>query len=252
MRKRTTMAKSYPQSNFQSYRPSRNPYAGKFQELPIVGGHSPGLADHATECHRGQWRNYLGRPEGTHLTLELGAYHGETCLNLAQASPDALFLGVEWKFKVCFKGAKKASAMGLTNLCFLRANIARLPWMIAPGEVDRVMIFFPDPWSKLSQQKWRVLHEGFFRTLGCLLTEGKELLIKTDHPGYAAFIRESLAEAGCFEPMPAPRAAAAWASIPPTPFERIFLRQGLPIHAFPLFRNAKLVVPPEEVKDVLL
>ncbi len=246
------MAKEYPRSNFKDYRPSKNPYADKFQELQGVDGPLTGLADQATELHRGQWRQYFQRPEGTHLTLELGAYHGETCLNLAKSSPDALFLGVEWKFKVCFKGAKKARDAKLSNLCFLRANIARLPWMVAPGEVDRVMIFFPDPWSKLSQQKWRLLHEGFFRTLGCLLTEGKELLIKTDHPGYAEFIREALATAGCFDPMPADRAEKIWASIPPTPFEKIFLRQGLPIHAFPLIRNSKLVVPPEEVKDVLL
>jgi tRNA (guanine-N7-)-methyltransferase len=117
--------------------------------------------------------------------------------------------------------------------------------------VDRIWILFPDPWSKASHQKWRVLHPGFLRLLGCLLAEGKELMIKTDHAEYAAYIAESLREAGCFDFLPEAKAQELWSFIPPTPFERIFLRQGLPIHAFALARNAEVVVPPAEMQQIL-
>jgi tRNA (guanine-N7-)-methyltransferase len=246
--------KSYPVSNYRDYTPTRNPYGEKIAELAALAGPSgPAtiLADHDTEAFKGQWRKRFNLPETARLELELGAYHGETSNHLARKSPDAAHLGVEWTYKMCYMGAKKARDQGLPNVTFLRANNARLPWMVAQGEVDRVWILFPDPWSKSGQGKWRLLQPGFLRMIGALLDEGKELMIKTDHAEYAEFIAESIKEADCFDKMPEERAKQNWSMIPPTPFERIFLRQGLPIHSFGLLRNAKLVVAPEEVQHVL-
>lgn len=87
--------------------------------------------------------------------------------------------------------------------------------------------------------------------LACMLPEGRELMIKTDHEEYSRFIANSVAEAGCFDPMDEEKAKANWALIPPTPFERIFLRQKLPIYPIALVRNSKQVEPPAEVKDIL-
>lgn len=244
------MAKAYPVSNYREYSPTKNPYGAKIQAY-LDQGATVLLADQDTEKHKGRWRERFGLPATARLELELGAYHGETSNHLARTNPEAAHLGVEWKYKQCFMGGKKARDQGLKNVTFLRANIARLPWMFGMGEVDRVWVLFPDPWSKLSQSKHRLLQPGFLRVLGCLLDEGKELMLKTDHPEYAAYIAEALKEAGCFEPLPEERARANWALIPPTPFERIFLRQKLPIYPFALRRNSKLVAAPEEVQHVL-
>lgn len=244
------MAKVYPVSNYRDYTPSRNPYAAKIRDFGL-GGFPTVIADQTTEQFKGKWRERFGKGPTARLELELGAYHGETSNHLARTNPDAVHLGIEWKFKQCFLGGKKARDQQLTNVTFLRANIARLPWMFAPGEVDRVWILFPDPWSKLAQNKWRLLQPGFFRMLACLLPEGKELMIKTDHEEYSQFIAESLKEADCFSPMSPERAKENWALIPPTPFERIFLRQNLPIFPFAFVRNAKAVLPPEEVEHIL-
>lgn len=241
------MSKAYPVSNYKEYRPTRNPYGA------IIGAFSGRtlLADSLTEGHKGKWREYFGLPASAPLTLELGAYHGETSIHLAGANPAGAHIGVEWKYKQCFKAGKKAQDVGRENLVFLRANMARLPWILAPGEVDRVWVLFPDPWSKAPQQKWRVLHPGFLKILGRLLSEGKELMIKTDHAEYAQFIGESIQAAECFSYMSEAEAKDRWSLIPPTPFERIFLRQGLPIHSFALKRNGQAVVVPEEVQHVL-
>jgi tRNA (guanine-N7-)-methyltransferase len=241
------MAKVYPVSNFNDYRPSKNPYNFKIREFEGVQV----IADELTEKHKGQWRARFGKGPEAKLELELGAYHGETSNHLARTNPQNVHLGIEWKYKMCFMGGKKARDQGLTNVTHLRANIARLPWMFEKGEIDRVWILFPDPWSKLSQSKWRLLQPGFFRMLACLLPEGKELMIKTDHREYSEFIAESLKEAACFDPMSEEKAKANWALIPPTPFERIFLRQSLPIYPFALVRNGQRVAPPAEVQHVL-
>jgi tRNA (guanine-N7-)-methyltransferase len=245
------MAKSYPVSNYRDYSPTRNPYGAIIAGFIAEPGPATLLADHDTEKCKGQWRSRFGLPKTARLELELGAYHGETSNHLARTQPASAHLGIEWTYKQCFMGGKKARDQGLNNITFLRANNARLPWMIAQGEVDRVWILFPDPWGKTAQGKWRLLQPGFLCMLGCLLDEGKELMIKTDHENYAQFIGESIREAGCFDLMPEERAAANWALIPPTPFERIFLRQKLPIYSYALTRNSKLVAAPEEVQHVL-
>lgn len=245
------MKKDYPTSNYREYRPTRNPYGEKIREFTATLRHCTLLADSDTETKRGRWREHFGVSKDAFLQLELGAYHGETSIHLAQKSPENVHLGVEWKYKQCFKAGKKANDQGLKNITFLRANIARLGYVVAPEEVDRVWVLFPDPWSKAPQQKWRILQPGFFRTLGVLLKPGKELMIKTDHAEYADYIKGAILEAGCFDPMPEEQAKKIWATIPPTPFEKIFLRQGLPIYSFALVRNGKTVVPPEEVQKIL-
>lgn len=242
--------KAYPVANYREYSVTRNPYGQKIKDF-FQGSKPTLLADADTELHKGKWRTYLGLPEDAFLQLELGAYHGETSNHLARSNPKGGVLGMEWKYKQCFKGGKKARDQGLENVCFLRANMARLPLVVAPGEVDRVWVLFPDPWSKAAHQKWRVLHPGFIRLLASLLKEGKELLIKTDHADYAAFIKESIEVAGGFDYVSAEEAERLWSLIPPTPFERIFIRQGLKINSFALRRNGQEIVLPEEVKNVL-
>ncbi|RZA00026.1 MAG: hypothetical protein EOP11_18760, partial [Proteobacteria bacterium] len=123
-------SKVYPVSNYKDYRPSKNPYCQKSAEFGASGKKTL-LADQATELHKGKWREYFGAPATAELNLELGAYHGETSIELARANPNAVHLGVEWKYKQCFKGGKKAADISLTNVAFLRANMARLPWMFA-------------------------------------------------------------------------------------------------------------------------
>ena len=243
--------KIYPVANYREYRPSRNPYAQKIMDFRNEPKACTLLLDGETENYRGKWRGFFKKEPGTYLNLELGAYHGETSIHLAKTNPEVSHIGIEWKYKQCFKAGKKGRDLDLQNLCFFRANFARLPWMFAPGELDRVWILFPDPWSKASHQKWRVLHPGFLRILGCLLNEGKELMIKTDHAEYADYIKASIEEAKCFDYAPGEVADQRWQMIPPTPFERIFIRQKLPIYSFALVRNRELVTVAEEVKDIL-
>lgn len=243
--------KEYPSANFENYRISRNPYAGRVVELQNAQPRATIYGDAATEQQRGKWREHYGMPENTFLQLELGAYHGETALALARQNPTHFILAAEWKFKQCYRGGKKAFDQKITNLCFLRANMARLPWVVAPGEVDRIWILFPDPWSGMSQQKWRILQPEFLRTLACLLKEGKELMIKTDHAEYAEFICKSITEAACFDYMSNEAGQAIFNSIPPTHFEKFFLKQNIKINSFALRRNGNLVVPPTKVQQIL-
>src|SRR3989338_5392541 len=232
--------KIYPSCNFREYSPSRNPYYEKL--LHFSNSQSPlALINQNTENYRGRWRETFLLPPTSKLNFEIGSYNGETFLFLAKEKPTELFLGLEWKFKILYQAANKALAGNYKNLCFLRANAARLAMVVAPGEINRLQVLFPDPWPKEQQQKWRLLHPDYFRILAHLLGEGAELLIKTDDPAYADFIRESLKEVAAFDSFSQKETMEIWEGIPKTPFERIFLKQNLPIYTFTLFRNPKRV-----------
>jgi tRNA (guanine-N7-)-methyltransferase len=236
----------YPATNYLGYRPSRNPYAEKYLLLPK--DHAPtAFSCHDTEGFRGRWREFFGAKANQRIHLEVGCYHGESLVEMAERNPEEFFIGVEWKFREAYKAVEKSIKRNLKNLVFLRANVARLPWIFTPGEIDRAWILFPDPWPKTGQQKWRTLHADFFRSLALLLEPGKEVLVKTDDSDYAAFISRELRDANAFDPLPEELSIPIWQSFPPTPFEKIFFRNNAPTFSFSLARNANLIVPPAPV-----
>ncbi len=240
--------KPYPVNNYEPYRPSGHSYARRFDELPV---HAPtGFTCAQTEKYRGQWRDFFGARGDAKLHLEIGCYHGESLLEMARQNSNEFFIGVEWKFKEAYKASEKAVRSKMRNLVFLRANIARLPWMFAPGELDRVWILFPDPWPKFTHHKWRVLHADFFRSVGLSLNEGKEVMIKTDHCDYAAFIADELKEADCFESFPETDADQIWSTFPATPFEKMFFKKSESSFVFSLRRNANRISPPAPLKGI--
>lgn len=233
------MAKEYPRCNFEEYRESRNPYFAKGMELQEKRPEQPTLlVDKFTERNKGRWREFFKKPKDAFLELELGAYHGETSVHLARTNPEHVCVGIEWKYKQAYRAGKRALDFGLNNLCIMRANIARITWAFDVGEIDRVWILFPDPWSVESQRKHRLLQPQFFKTLAGLLSDGKEVMIKTDHTEYAEFICAAIKEAGGFGPMNESRAEELWQKIPPTYFERIFVKQGAVINKIALVRKA--------------
>lgn len=238
----------FPINNYAEYRPAKNPYAVKYLSLPATP--PTAFTCHATEAHRGRWRELFGAGPDVKLNLEIGCYHGESLVAMAEANPDELFLGIEWKFREAYRAAEKAIVRKLKNLVILRGNAARLPWIVAPGEVDRVWIAFPDPWPKAGQQKWRLLQSEFFYSLALLLKDGDPLLIKTDDLDYSRFIATELAEANAFSPIAIEEADQIWVMQPTTPFEKIFLRNGSPIFRWALRRNRNLVEPPAPVQPV--
>lgn len=246
--------RDYPLANFRPYEESRNPYFEKIIAASQGPFKNTLLGDHDTEQFRGKWRERLGLAPETHLQLELGAYHGETSIQMAKANPGQGFLGLEWKYKQCYVAAKKAEDQRLKNIVFLRANMARLPLVVAPGELDRVLMLFPDPWSKSVHRKWRVLRPEFFQQIAYLLKPGSEFLIKTDHKDYAEYIEESWQPCGGFEKIEGAQIQNFWQQLPPTPFEKIFLRQGRSRDSFftvSLKRNSKVVKLPDEMKEAL-
>ncbi len=167
-----------------------NPYVKKLvvgqteQTLPLLYG--PNLTD-----KKGQWRNYFAQKNQTHfdektkIILEIGIYTGKSFLEMTQTLPDQLFIGMDITFKRVVVTAEKLKLQGLTNGVALLGNARQCHEIFAPGELDGVILFFPDPWSKKAHHlKNRLVDVSFSSMISSLLKKDGFFWFKTDQEDY--------------------------------------------------------------------
>ncbi len=131
------------------------------------------------ERNRGVWRALC--PGCVALHLELGCGKGRFTAETAAANPAALLVAVEKVPDAMVVAMERAVAKGLHNVTFVDRDVALLPELFAPGEVDRIYLNFCDPWPKSRDAKHRLTAPGFLRLYADVLREGGELHFKTDN-----------------------------------------------------------------------
>ena len=233
------------------YSVARNPYSKKLLEF----NHQV-FSDHGTETHRGSWRdlfpdsgdrvggslNESQRP----LPVEIGCNAGHVLVEWASKNPQNAYVGIDWKFKIIHKAAEKASKRGLKNTLFFRSHAGRLPYMFGEGEIDHLYLFFPDPWPKRRQWSNRFITAEKLREIACLVKSGGIFHIKTDHRGYFNWMEKAVAQVSDLwevversEHLHAGNSKAHLLSFPEvTLFERLFVKDGLPIHKLDLKKRS--------------
>lgn len=159
-----------------------NPFVSQMVEgaksgsLPVLyGGLLKGLS--------GQWRKRFGG--FSRLIVEVGCHKGDVLRDLAQDHEDTLFVGLDITFKRVVETAKKAQVTGLENLKSVMANAMGLDLLFGERELDGVIIFYPDPWTRKKRQlKNRLLGNEFIDQMSRLIKPGGFFWFKTDHGGY--------------------------------------------------------------------
>ena len=225
------------------YARSFNIYWDKLNELPPE---MEGLAysDNKTEVNRGKWREAFKAKSSPDdfLHVEIGCNAGHVSVEWAKQNQNHRYIGIDWKFKMVYKFAEKIAKFKLENLLAFRANAERLQYMFAPGEIDFLYLYFPDPWPKKAQMKNRTANTDWLKTVAPLLSNRGYFHIKTDHEEYFDFILANLAELtdtfeafeltrNLHEKHPNPKSLI----IPDvTLFERLFIKDGLPIYSVKL------------------
>jgi tRNA (guanine-N7-)-methyltransferase len=156
--------------------------------------------------------------------LEIGSGMGDTTAAMAAADPARDYLAVE----VHTPGVGNLLALigerGLTNVRVAHGDALEFVHRLAPGTLDAVHIFFPDPWPKARHHKRRLIRPGNVVLLREVLRPGGLLHCATDWPDYAAAMAETLAADPGLR-----RADHAPAARPVTKFERRGAEAGRPI-----------------------
>jgi len=160
------------------------------------------------------------------VVAEVGSGMGETTAAIAEANPGVDYLAIEVHSPGIGSLLKLVEEMALTNIRVVQHDAAEVfRDMIAPGSLDGVHIFFPDPWPKKRHHKRRLLQPEFAALAATRIRAGGYLHVATDWQDYA---EQALAvlegvphlrnSASGFAPRPASR--------PETKFERRGRRLG--------------------------
>ena len=160
------------------------------------------------------------------LTLEIGFGNGEALLAQAQAQPEHYFLGIEVHRPGVGHLLLRLDELGLVNVRVLCADaVTVLRYQLPDAWLDRINIFFPDPWPKKRHHKRRLIQPDFVTLLAKKLKPQGILHLATDWQSYAEHMLVVLSAAKEFNnqhQVYAPRPAQR----PLTKFERRGLRQG--------------------------
>lgn len=127
------------------------------------------------------------------LVVEIGFGMGDSLLEMAMADPARNFIGIEVHTPGVGRLLAGAQEHGLTNLRVYRADaIAVLNQCLPNQSIDRLQLYFPDPWPKKRHHKRRIVQQSFLDLLSVKLKTGANLHIATDWEPYAEYCLELL------------------------------------------------------------
>jgi len=120
------------------------------------------------------------------LVVEIGSGMGEATAAMAAADPHRDVLAVEVHTPGLGNLLRLVEAAGLTNVRVVEADARDvLRDLLAPGSVDEVRVFFPDPWPKARHAKRRLVRAEFADLVATRLRPGGRLHVATDWAAYA-------------------------------------------------------------------
>ena len=131
--------------------------------------------------------------------LEIGFGMGDSLLQMAAADPETDFIGIEVHPPGVGTLINEAKAQGIENLRVYLADANDvLDECFAPQSIDRLQLYFPDPWHKKKHNKRRIVQPQFIQQVREKLRPGGVLHMATDWQHYAEQMLETLDEAQGF------------------------------------------------------
>lgn len=139
-------------------------------------------------------KEVFGRDADT--VLEIGFGMGASLVEMAKASPELNFIGIEVHKPGVGACLSVAGEAGVTNLrVFHYDAIEVLENSIVPGSLARVQLFFPDPWHKKRHHKRRIVQPEFAQLIRSTLKTGGVFHLATDWENYSEHMLEVMGAA---------------------------------------------------------
>lgn len=127
------------------------------------------------------------------LVVEIGFGMGRSLLAMAQAEPEKNFLGIEVHAPGVGALLMGVEELGLANLRVMRHDAVEvLNNMLPDQSIDRLQLYFPDPWHKKKHHKRRIVQAEFLALVARKLKPGGLFHFATDWQPYAEWTLELL------------------------------------------------------------
>ena len=128
------------------------------------------------------------------LILEIGFGNGESLAIMATENRGSDYIGIEVHRPGVGHLLLRIEEQGLSNLRVYCADaIEILNRTIADASLDRLQLFFPDPWHKKRHNKRRIVNAEFLALVCRKLKPGGVFHAATDWEPYAMHMAETLA-----------------------------------------------------------
>ena len=187
------------------------------------------------------WTGVFGR--SAPRVVDIGSGTGRFVLESAAARPDRDHLGIEAIVPLVEKASLEAGRRGLSNARFIAGDAsAWLETQAAPGSIDEIHVYHPQPYYDPGQVPLELLTPAFFERAWTALRASGILILQTDNSKYGRHLLDSIRSHFDPEVQPGP-----WPDAPQgrTQRERLARRKGLPIlRVVARRRDAPLAVPP--------
>ena len=157
----------------EMHNPELNPYVQQYFEFgsPVVVGRD-------AKQYKGSWDRCFEKKQP--LCLEIGSGNGFFLRGMAQKHPEWNWLGIEIRYKRVVMVANKLQQADVKNARILRYDNWCMDDLFGEAELDAVYCNHPDPWSKKSQAKKRILSKPFATWMAWAMKPGAQWRIKTD------------------------------------------------------------------------
>ena len=160
-------------------------------------------------------------------TFEIGFGMGHATLEMAAAAPEQDFIGVEVHKPGVGALLNGMLTQNLSNIRVYSCDALEvLRDCVADASLDRVLLFFPDPWHKAKHNKRRLVAPAFPPLAARVLRDGGLLRLATDWEDYAVQMRDVMGDAAHFTPAYEGSWAPRFEGRVMTAFERKGLQKG--------------------------
>lgn len=131
--------------------------------------------------------------------LEIGFGAGEHLAWQARAHPNIGYIGCEPYLNGIARLLTDMETGDLGNIRICRDDARFLLSKLPEASLSRIFVLFPDPWPKSRHHKRRIVGPSVMPDLARVLSDGSELRIATDDPGYKSWILQHVLASGQFD-----------------------------------------------------
>ena len=149
-------------------------------------GWDEGFPQYGLSAEQGalDWDDQFGAPG--RRVVEIGFGMGDSLIQMAQADPDAQFVGIEVHRPGVGRLLSRVLAEQIQNVrVYAEDAVDVFAQSLSPASLDAIHIFFPDPWHKKRHHKRRLIQPAWVRELTQRLKAGGYLHLATDWEPYA-------------------------------------------------------------------